>query len=144
MGVIRVVVSLRETEPRKKSERLERLRDATRWKACPKCFAESGKKCLGRHGSQERCHKERVVAMEKALRNLSVKELRALPYEIYLLTPHWSVLSTQVKNRAGWQCESCQRGSLLTTHHKTYARLGQELLSDLECLCRECHWKRRK
>ena len=42
-------------------------------------------------------------------------------------------------SQAGNQCELCPNRDSLQVHHKTYERYGQELLTDLVALCRECH-----
>ena len=39
----------------------------------------------------------------------------------------------------GARCERCGHPHSLELHHKTYERLGRELTSDLEVLCRRCH-----
>jgi 5-methylcytosine-specific restriction endonuclease McrA len=39
------------------------------------------------------------------------------------------------------RCEGCGTKHFLEVHHKTYERLGRELTSDLEVLCKTCHEK---
>lgn len=70
---------------------------------------------------------------------LSVAELRALPYASYLRTPHWQDLRYRALLAAEHRCQSCNRGSQLDVHHRTYERLGEERLADLTVLCRSCH-----
>jgi hypothetical protein len=41
----------------------------------------------------------------------------------------------------GERCERCGYAHELQLHHKTYERLGRELISDLEVLCHQCHEK---
>ncbi len=43
---------------------------------------------------------------------------------------------------SGGRCRTCNRGAAeveLQVHHRTYARLGAELVGDLTTLCVECH-----
>lgn len=73
---------------------------------------------------------------------LTVAELRALPYPTYLLTEHWERVRRHALARGEYRCEECDAGSSLDVHHRTYERLGEELPSDLEVLCRSCHrWR---
>ncbi len=72
-------------------------------------------------------------------------------YDKYLETPHWQAfrkhaLETQ-KQRLGRNCcERCpeekRQGDVeLHVHHLTYERLGEELIEDVEIICRACHEK---
>jgi len=61
---------------------------------------------------------------------------------IYLRSKHWRRLRVQVMLRAGYRCErkGCiAYGDDLDVHHKTYERIGHELLTDLVYLCRPDH-----
>ena len=60
-------------------------------------------------------------------------------YLRYLRSPHWLDLRAAALDQAGHQCQHCGRKSMLEVHHKTYKRLRQELLADLEVLCGPCH-----
>lgn len=66
-------------------------------------------------------------------------------YARYLRTPAWQNRAADCKRRAGYRCECvvngvrCGSRFRLHAHHKTYARLGNELPEDLECRCRACH-----
>jgi 5-methylcytosine-specific restriction endonuclease McrA len=44
-----------------------------------------------------------------------------------------------IQKMRGARCERCGSTRDLELHHKTYDRLGRELLSDLELLCSGCH-----
>jgi len=79
--------------------------------------------------------------------------LRMEEYETkYLFSPHWrkfreTALNTQ-KERLGRNiCERCPVDSNekaagdLHVHHRTYERLGEERIEDMEILCRGCHDK---
>ncbi|MDB5531541.1 MAG: hypothetical protein JWR51_4644 [Devosia sp.] len=65
-------------------------------------------------------------------------------YADYLASPHW--LDVRARWKAGnlfkgWVCHSlgCDGKGELSLHHWTYARLGNEQLSDLILVCRDCH-----
>jgi len=48
-------------------------------------------------------------------------------------------LSEETKRLAGYRCQVCNSEGELHAHHRTYERKGDELQSDLICLCNECH-----
>lgn len=57
----------------------------------------------------------------------------------YMRSPEWDIIRTAVKNRDNNQCVVCSSNKRLEAHHITYKRLGNEKLSDLITLCRNCH-----
>ena len=76
--------------------------------------------------------------------------------EVYLKSDHWQQLRRRKLEGDGVlgpcnHCEVCGRPGfevtqaplggevILDIHHKTYVRLGFELMDDLEVLCRDCH-----
>lgn len=59
-------------------------------------------------------------------------------YSRYLRTTHWRVTRDRIR-LTRVKCERCQEEAHLHVHHKTYERIGRELDSDLELLCRKCH-----
>lgn len=60
-------------------------------------------------------------------------------YRQYLKTPLWKEKRKQALEHYGCICNRCKEHGT-DVHHITYARVGgQELLSDFEILCRECH-----
>lgn len=69
----------------------------------------------------------------------AVAELRALPYADYLQSQHWFRMRRQAVKKARKRCNRCGSKKQLNVHHKTYDRVGCEMLSDLEVLCRSCH-----
>jgi 5-methylcytosine-specific restriction endonuclease McrA len=77
----------------------------------------------------------------QALRRWVGGPLRRWRYRRYLRSAHWRALRKQVLRRAGGRCEACGRAGRLDVHHLTYARRGNELLGDLQALCRDCHDK---
>ena len=70
-----------------------------------------------------------------------VAQLQAMPYEEYLLTPHWRKLRKKVRSRACGRCEQCGKptGPTAEVHHLNYDRLGCERLTDLRAVCPSCH-----
>ncbi len=64
-------------------------------------------------------------------------------YRKYLSTVHWSIVRAK-KLLLNPKCEKCKTPILLNIHHKTYKRLGRELLTDLITLCEDCHCKLHK
>ena len=64
----------------------------------------------------------------------------SIEYLIYLSSPEWKSKRHEALRRADYHCQRCpQWGQPLDVHHKSYERLGCELPSDLEVLCRPCH-----
>jgi len=76
---------------------------------------------------------------ERCIQQARVAQLSRMPFAEYALTPEWRTRRNRVLFRAGKQCELCEERESLQVHHKTYERYGQELLTDLIALCRECH-----
>lgn len=63
-------------------------------------------------------------------------------YKEYMQSREWRDRANIVKAHANWRCRICNRHEsevTLDAHHNTYERLGHERLSDLICLCRDCH-----
>jgi 5-methylcytosine-specific restriction endonuclease McrA len=70
----------------------------------------------------------------------------------YIKTPQWQLVrdrkfAEQLERRGFSFCERCgekepeqvARETALHVHHLTYERLGEELLEDLQIICRPCH-----
>ncbi len=60
-------------------------------------------------------------------------------YAKYIQSEQWQALRTVVLRRDKYTCQGCGKPHCLDVHHKTYNRLGDEELTDLETLCRRCH-----
>ena len=60
-------------------------------------------------------------------------------YTEYLKSKAWYVKRDQIKSLKNNKCEKCGSIRNLQVHHKTYKRLGNELLTDLQLLCDLCH-----
>ena len=73
-------------------------------------------------------------------------------YQTYLDSQGWKdkrrATLARVKSksrRAAFRCEKCNEffhAEAMQVHHKTYDRIGDELGTDLEVLCRWCHAER--
>lgn len=65
-------------------------------------------------------------------------------YEAYLASAQWKQRRAVRLEMADNKCERCGVSHFtaqLQVHHRTYERLGNELMSDLEVLCPRCHSK---
>lgn len=65
-----------------------------------------------------------------------------IEYRSYIKSEKWKRLRNAILRKRGLRCERCRRyrqKRFLHIHHKTYERLGNELLNDLEILCVDCH-----
>jgi hypothetical protein len=60
-------------------------------------------------------------------------------YQLYLCSREWGLKREAVIARSGGVCERCKRHAGTAVHHKTYARIYNELLTDLIHLCDDCH-----
>ena len=60
-------------------------------------------------------------------------------YLEYLKSDKWKTLSDSCKKLADYMCNRCESTEKLHAHHKTYDRVGDERMEDLECLCKSCH-----
>ncbi len=62
-----------------------------------------------------------------------------LDYYRYMASREWAEKREAVRERCGGYCERCGVNRFREVHHLTYERFGEELLTDLMGLCRECH-----
>jgi hypothetical protein len=61
-------------------------------------------------------------------------------YMDVLASDRWRELRTRLIAECGGKCETCGAADRkLELHHKTYERLGEEMDSDLQVLCKGCH-----
>lgn len=60
-------------------------------------------------------------------------------YAKYIRSPKWKAKRAEVILRAGGTCERCSIWPVVNVHHLTYARLGDERLTDLMGVCAMCH-----
>jgi hypothetical protein len=57
------------------------------------------------------------------------------PISLYLESPEWHELAEAAKKRFGHRCALCNTDPGLQAHHRTYDRVGGELVEDLTALC---------
>lgn len=62
-------------------------------------------------------------------------------YREYLNSPHWHLVRAAAIHKADYRCQLCHSPNNLQVHHRTYERRGEEKLSDVTVLCRDCHRK---
>ena len=60
-------------------------------------------------------------------------------YRAYLRTERWRSRRDWALRQRGHHCEACGSAHALHVHHRSYDRLGDELLEDLRVLCDHCH-----
>jgi hypothetical protein len=84
-----------------------------------------------------------VETMRTELTTYIVARLKALPYEVFLRTPYWTIVRAYVMTMRGARCEQCSWIGALNVHHMTYSHRGEELfhLEDLKVLCEFCHMR---
>jgi len=66
-------------------------------------------------------------------------DYKKMPYKKYLNTYHWQQLRKVKLDEVDHRCQVCYSPKSLQVHHRTYERLGNERLTDLTVLCKECH-----
>lgn len=62
-------------------------------------------------------------------------------YQEYMRSPQWKRKRHQVLTYWNNRCGMCYNPGKLQVHHRTYERLGSELITDLIPLCVDCHEK---
>lgn len=65
--------------------------------------------------------------------------MSSLKYKKYLLSIDWKNKREEVLKINLYKCQRCNNTTHLNIHHWTYKRLYNENLSDLFCICSECH-----
>jgi 5-methylcytosine-specific restriction endonuclease McrA len=65
-------------------------------------------------------------------------------YATYISSAKWRRSEARLGELqlAGFRCRTCNASAAtdpLEVHHRTYERLGRELVGDLTALCRKCH-----
>lgn len=68
-----------------------------------------------------------------------------MDYYTYINSPLWRDNPARLAElkAAGFRCRTCNASGpdvRLEVHHRTYERLGRELVGDLTTLCEDCHW----
>lgn len=85
-------------------------------------------------------HTPAHVRKRRAERRATLKRLGYESYPAYLRSPHWARKRAEYHASDLTQaCVLCASPDDVDLHHKTYERIGNEVLADLEPLCRRCH-----
>ncbi len=62
-------------------------------------------------------------------------------YNAYINSKKWRAFREKIFAERGRRCERCEfDGKGLQVHHLTYTRFGHELATDVEVLCKACHF----
>lgn len=64
-----------------------------------------------------------------------------ISYNDYIHSDEWKKKREEVFAKYGRRCGICQSVNGIEVHHLTYDRIGEEMVSDLMPLCRDCHAK---
>ena len=69
------------------------------------------------------------------------ERIKAMPYNRFLRTAYWKIVSNHVMEEANYRCSQCRAKTALQVHHLTYEHHGREHvhLEDLAALCKPCH-----
>jgi 5-methylcytosine-specific restriction endonuclease McrA len=74
--------------------------------------------------------------------NVSLWQLRNMPYNLYLQTDHWQHFRLKALDNAKYICQLCNsKEKKLDVHHRTYENRGRETFNDVIVLCDGCHKK---
>jgi len=57
----------------------------------------------------------------------------------YYETDHWKEYTKRLRKFWDYRCAICFSNEKLDGHHRTYERLGEELITDCIAICRKCH-----
>ena len=66
---------------------------------------------------------------------------KKVEYEVYIHSQEWERKRQWALTYWGNKCATCFTSRELEVHHRTYERLGHELITDLIVLCDGCHEK---
>lgn len=81
--------------------------------------------------------------LDNNLLGIAMTTSQPVDYKKYIKSAKWRNISDVMKKYANFTCQRCKKTfhpSELDVHHRNYDRLGRELPSDLEVLCRaNCH-----
>ena len=69
----------------------------------------------------------------------SQKAIFIMNYTDYLKSPDWQAFRKKVLSFWGERCAICYSKDRVEVHHRTYERLGQEMITDCLALCADCH-----
>lgn len=78
-----------------------------------------------------------ALDLENIYKNMIVIDRRL--YDLYLVSDKWKTIRKKAIESSNSKCINCGSKNNLQVHHNTYDRLGNEDLTDLAVLCKECH-----
>ena len=64
---------------------------------------------------------------------------RTTAYLWYLGSQFWAQKRREALERANYICQRCFKRPATEVHHRTYERVFNELATDLQPVCRDCH-----
>lgn len=79
--------------------------------------------------------------LSRAKKNFNFFNSPYYKYVLYLNSPEWKAKRELVFKRDNCKCQKCKIEIADDVHHLTYENLGNEKLSELLSICRECHKK---
>lgn len=65
--------------------------------------------------------------------------MNRIEFRAYRCSPEWGRKRLRRIRKDKYTCQTCGQFPPLYVHHRTYARVGRERLSDLISLCPPCH-----
>jgi len=69
-----------------------------------------------------------------------IQDYQEMPYKEYLKSDWWQWIKKEKIRQVGYKCQKCRKSNKpLHIHHNQYKDRGKERLSDLSCLCKNCH-----
>lgn len=90
----------------------------------------------------ETIFKNMIAMFNKVDTDLWYPKVKDMPYNDFLQTPYWKIVSYYKKYITGFKCEVCGATKDLQTHHISYKHHFFEhswYYYDLKCLCKDCH-----
>lgn len=104
---------------------------------------ETGKprnKAEGIYGTLKSKERKQKTGFKKR-NNKPIYQKEYLQYKEYLQTKHWELTKERFYNSKQFTggCFVCGCQENLQVHHKTYENIQRERLTDLVCLCKDCH-----
>ena len=95
-----------------------------------------------RHKNAQQSHTKKLLDKSKKKMNLDPSLLAWIgktDYKAYLETRHWNKKRHEAIKFHEGKCSECGMDRYLQVHHLNYDSLGNEAMSDLLVLCRDCH-----
>jgi len=87
-------------------------------------------------------HDTLITAQKRTEQSWEIaSKVETVDYNIYINSPAWKYSAARLAaiTRDNRECSMCSDKNSLEVHHTTYERLGNELITDLITLCKDCH-----